>query len=65
VTVGSAAVGKGLSAGDLVKEAAAAIEGKGGGRPEMAQGRGTRREGVPDALSAIEAAIRSRLEPSG
>ncbi len=65
VTVGSAAVGKGLSAGDLVKEAAAAIEGKGGGLPEMAQGRGTRREGVPDALSAIEAAIRSRLEPSG
>ena len=31
----------------------AAIDGKGGGRPEMAQGRGTRRDGLPAALAAI------------
>ena len=34
------------------------LEGRGGGRPAMAQGRGTRREGLDDAL----AAIRARLE---
>jgi alanyl-tRNA synthetase len=53
VTADETAVGKGISAGELVKVAVAKIDGKGGGRPEMAQGRGTRREGVPDALTAI------------
>ncbi|HET7182931.1 MAG TPA: DHHA1 domain-containing protein, partial [Candidatus Limnocylindrales bacterium] len=53
VTADETAVGKGISAGELVKVAVARIDGKGGGRPEMAQGRGTRREGVPDALAAI------------
>jgi alanyl-tRNA synthetase len=32
-----------------------ALEGRGGGRPGMAQGRGTRREGLGDALAAIRA----------
>ncbi|MEO8274461.1 MAG: DHHA1 domain-containing protein, partial [Chloroflexota bacterium] len=50
------AVGKGVSAGDLVKVAVAAIDGKGGGRPEMAQGRGTKRDGVAAALEAIRSA---------
>ncbi len=43
VTADETAVGKGISAGDLVKLAVGAIDGKGGGRPEMAQGRGTKR----------------------
>ncbi len=30
-----------LKAGDLMKQAAAAVGGKGGGRPDMAQGGGT------------------------
>ena len=34
-----------------------AIDGRGGGRPEMAQGKGTRREGLPAALAALRAAI--------
>ncbi|MEO7664021.1 MAG: alanine--tRNA ligase [Candidatus Limnocylindrales bacterium] len=51
-------VARGIAAGDLVRNAAASIEGKGGGRPEMAQASGTRREGLPDALAAIEAALR-------
>jgi alanyl-tRNA synthetase len=33
------------------------IEGKGGGRPEMAQGRGSRRDGLAAALEAIGAAL--------
>ena len=36
-----------------------AIDGRGGGRPEMAQGRGARRDGMSDALAAIAAAVRS------
>ena len=58
VTVSDDLVERGISAGDLVTAAMPALEGRGGGRPGMAQGRGTRREGLADAL----AAIRSRLE---
>ncbi len=61
VTVDETAVAKGISAGDLVRLAVAPIEGKGGGRPEMAQGRGTRREGVPGALAAVRESLRETL----
>ena len=61
VTADEIAVAKGMSAGDLVKLAVAAIDGKGGGRPEMAQGRGTRRDGIGAALDAIRAAVMQRL----
>jgi alanyl-tRNA synthetase len=60
VTVSDDLVARGISAGELVREAAAAIDGKGGGRPEMAQGKGTRREGLADALERIRAATRGR-----
>jgi alanyl-tRNA synthetase len=53
VTADETAVAKGVSAGDLVKLAVGAIDGKGGGRPEMAQGRGTKRAGVEEALTVI------------
>jgi len=53
VTVTDDVVARGIAAGDLVRLAAAAIDGKGGGRPEMAQCKGTRREGLPAALDAI------------
>ena len=58
VTVSDDLVERGISAGDLVTAAMPAIEGKGGGRPGMAQGRGTRRDGLTDSLDAI----RTRLE---
>jgi alanyl-tRNA synthetase len=58
VTVSDDLVADGLSAGDLVQAAMPLVDGKGGGRPEMAQGRGTRREGIEAAL----ATIRARLE---
>jgi alanyl-tRNA synthetase len=58
VIVSDDLVGLGISAGDLVTAAMPALDGRGGGRPGMAQGRGTRREGLADAL----AAIRARLE---
>jgi alanyl-tRNA synthetase len=58
VTVSDDLVARGISAGDLVTAAMPALDGRGGGRPAMAQGRGTKRDGLDDALGAI----RSRLE---
>ncbi len=57
VTVSDDLAARGLSAGDLVRAAMPALEGRGGGRPEMAQGKGTRREGLADALAAIRTAV--------
>ncbi|HEX4897707.1 MAG TPA: alanine--tRNA ligase [Candidatus Limnocylindrales bacterium] len=65
VTVSDDLVAGGLSAGDLVRGAMAAIDGKGGGRPEMAQGKGTRREGLADALAAIETGVREAAGHEG
>jgi alanyl-tRNA synthetase len=59
VTVSDDLVAAGVSAGDLVRAAMPALDGKGGGRPEMAQGKGTRRDGIPAALDAIRAALTS------
>jgi alanyl-tRNA synthetase len=53
VTADETAVAKGVSAGDLVKLAVAELDGKGGGRPEMAQGRGSKRDAIPAAIAAI------------
>ena len=50
-------VARGVSAGALVQAGMPYIEGKGGGRPEMAQGRGSRRDGLAAALEAIGAAL--------
>ena len=55
VTVSGDLVDRGISAGELVTVAMPAIDGRGGGRPGMAQGRGTRRAGSADALAAIRA----------
>jgi alanyl-tRNA synthetase len=61
VTADETAVAKGVSAGELVKVAVGPIEGKGGGRPELAQGRGTNRDGVGQALEVIRASVRDAL----
>jgi alanyl-tRNA synthetase len=57
VTVSDDLVSRGVSAGELVREASQTIDGRGGGRPEMAQGKGSRREGLEDALAAIRNAL--------
>jgi alanyl-tRNA synthetase len=57
VTASDDLVGRGVSAGDLVREAMPAIDGRGGGRPEMAQGKGTRADGLDQAMEAIRTAL--------
>ncbi|HET9457338.1 MAG TPA: alanine--tRNA ligase, partial [Candidatus Limnocylindrales bacterium] len=62
VTVSDDLVARGLSAGDLVREAVDRIDGRGGGRPEMAQGKGSNRDGLAEALGAVEATARGSLD---
>ncbi len=64
VTVSDDLVGRGVSAGDLVRAAIAAVDGRGGGRPEMAQGKGSRRDGLPDALATVRSAL-AAASPGG
>jgi alanyl-tRNA synthetase len=61
VTVSDDLVGRGVSAGQLVATGAPLMDGKGGGRPEMAQARGTRRDRLPSALEAIRQAVGDSL----
>ena len=60
VTVSDDLVARGISAGDLVTAAMPAIEGRGGGRPAMAQGRGTRREGLARRPRGVAGSPRAR-----
>jgi alanyl-tRNA synthetase len=56
VTVSDDLVERGIAAGPLVQAAVTSIDGRGGGRPQMAQGKGTRRDGLEDAIAAVRAA---------
>ncbi|MDO8484502.1 MAG: alanine--tRNA ligase-related protein, partial [Candidatus Limnocylindrales bacterium] len=57
VAVSEDLVARGVSAGELVAAAMPALGGRGGGRPAMAQGRGTRREGLAQALADLRASL--------
>jgi alanyl-tRNA synthetase len=59
VTASPDLVERGISAGELVKVAMKSMEGRGGGRPEMAQGMGSRRDGIPAALADIADTLRT------
>ncbi len=49
-----------FKAGELIKEVAARVGGKGGGRPDMAQAGGTDPSGLPAALGLVEEWVRDR-----
>ncbi len=49
-----------FKAGDLVREAAAMVGGKGGGRPDMAQAGGSDPSGIPQALALVADWVRER-----
>ncbi len=56
-----AAVARGVKAGDLIKETAPIVGGKGGGRPDMAQGGGPDTSKIPDAVAAAVTWLKSKL----
>lgn len=53
--------GNGLHAGKLIQEIATIVGGRGGGRPEVAQGGGTDPARLDEALAAVEAAVRRQI----
>lgn len=53
--------GRGLKAGDLVNAAAKYIDGRGGGRPTLAQAGGTKIEGLQPAIDNFEAIVKEAL----
>ena len=56
------AVGAGVNAGALVKEACAVLGGKGGGRKNMAQGGGREGEKLDEALAGIRELLASQVK---
>ncbi|WP_408895505.1 alanine--tRNA ligase [Nocardioides sp. R1-1] len=54
-----AAQARGLAAGDLVRAAAPFLDGKGGGKADLAQGGGTDVTRIDEALAAVSAAVAS------
>jgi alanyl-tRNA synthetase len=48
---------RGLSANAVLREAAPAVDGKGGGKDDVAQGGGTNPAGIADALARVEQLI--------
>jgi alanyl-tRNA synthetase len=57
VATNSAAQELGLRADDLVKDLAAAVAGRGGGKADLAQGSGKDPAGIDAALSAVRSAV--------
>ncbi len=50
-----------IKAGDLLKHVASQIDGKGGGRPDMAQGGGSNAAALPAALTSVETWVKEQL----
>jgi alanyl-tRNA synthetase len=57
VAANPAAQGLGLRANDLVKQLAVAVDGRGGGKADLAQGSGKKPAGIDAALDAVRAEI--------
>ncbi|MCX5045280.1 alanine--tRNA ligase [Aldersonia sp. NBC_00410] len=57
VAANKGAVGLGIKAGDLVASFGPSISGRGGGKPELAQGAGADPAGIPAGLAAVRARV--------
>ncbi len=64
IALNDAARNAGLGAGDLVKVAARALGGNGGGKDDVAQGGGTDPSAGPQALAQVELAVGQRVTGS-
>lgn len=58
IATNDAAVAQGLRANDLLQVALPHVDGRGGGKPDLAQGGGSLPTGMQDALQAVVAAVR-------
>lgn len=54
------AIKKGIKAGDIIKEISPCVDGKGGGRPNMAQGGGNNIEGIELAFDKAREYIKTK-----
>jgi alanyl-tRNA synthetase len=54
-------VGRGLSAGNLIKEIAPIVGGRGGGRPELAQGGGSDVSKLDEALATVATIVKRQV----
>lgn len=61
VKVSDAFVKKGISAGEIVSKITAACEGKGGGKPQMAQGSTKNITNIKEIFAQIESEIKNKL----
>ena len=61
VMAGKKAVEKGVDAAEIVREASAIVGGGGGGKPNFAQGGGTRPEKLKEALKKVEEVLRRQI----
>jgi alanyl-tRNA synthetase len=62
VMAGKLALEKNVNAGEIVREASAVLGGGGGGKPNFAQGGGTKVEKLPEAIERARETLRKRLE---
>ena len=60
VATTEAARGAGLKAGDIVREIAPLVAGRGGGKPDLAQGSGTDADGIDAALARVAEVVGAR-----
>jgi alanyl-tRNA synthetase len=63
IMAGETATKKGVNAGAIVKEVAPIMGGGGGGRPNFAQGGGTKCDQLQETVAAAEAAVKKQLKP--
>jgi alanyl-tRNA synthetase len=63
-TVTNDLIAKGLKAGEVIKEVARVVDGKGGGKPDRAEAGGTRPDKIPEALDLARKLIAEILQKS-
>ncbi len=61
VMAGREAIQLGIKANDIAREVSSELGGGGSGRPDFAQGGGSRVSNVPRAVSKVQEVIRKRL----
>ncbi|MEM3536508.1 MAG: DHHA1 domain-containing protein, partial [Candidatus Bathyarchaeia archaeon] len=62
VMAGKTAIEKGVNANEIAKEASAILGGGGGGKPNFAQGGGTKIEKLREAVEKAEEVLRKQLK---